>query len=357
MIPVPCLTALYLCLVPPATGPVAPPDPKVMYARYIDMDQGNATLLEFSCGAVLIDAGGESGASTQRLLEYLDGFFNRRKDLHRTLAGIIITHNHPDHTRSLEEVAEHFTVLNFIENGQRGKSRGDQGDKDVVWLEANSATDGRHIRVFDVNESDVEADGKKGYTSDVVDPVACTGTDPKLTILSADLENDPGWGDAEFGNKNNHSIVIRVDFGEASFLYTGDLEEPGIVRLVEYYSGTSMLDADVWEVGHHGSYNGTTEDLLKAMSPHIAVISMGHWNDQTRWSAWSYGHPRKQAVLQLELAVDRDRSTPKMVNIATAVKKSEEVEMRRAIFATGWDGTITVRATSAGEYRVIIPRQ
>jgi len=46
--------------------------------------------------------------------------------------------------------------------------------------------------------------------------------------LSGRRDDNPGWSYEDFDNKNNHSIVIRVDFGKASFLFTGDLEKPAI---------------------------------------------------------------------------------------------------------------------------------
>lgn len=64
-----------------------------------------------------------------------------------------------------------------------------------------------------------------------------------------------------------------------SFLFTGDLEDTAIERLVDRYRNTATLDVDVYEVGHHGSHNGTTEEVRDAMTPKIAVISVGHWDD------------------------------------------------------------------------------
>lgn len=76
----------------------------------------------------------------------------------------------------------------------------------------------------------------------------------------------------------NHSLVIRVAFGEASFLFTGDLETRAIETLVEYYEGSGLLDVDVYQVGHHGSYNGTSDEIMRAIvRPEIAVIAASAW--------------------------------------------------------------------------------
>lgn len=253
-----------------------------MYAHFIDVGQGDAALLEFSCGAILVDAGGQNAGTTQGLVSYLTTFFAARSDLNSTLESIIVTHNHVDHTRALREVVEAFTVNRFIENGQRGGFA--QGDQDVTWLRNNATTGGRNVTTLDVDDSLVQ--GQAGFTNGTIDPVACSGTNPAITMLSADVATDPGWDRSgnEFGDKNNHSIVVRVDFGQASLLFTGDLEEPAIETMVDFYDGSTMLDVDVWQVGHHGSYNGTTFSLVHAMSPEIAVISMSRWDDRQLWT-------------------------------------------------------------------------
>ncbi len=61
----------------------------VMKAHIIDMGQATATLLEFPCGAVLIDAGAQDEEKVEELVRFLNGFFARRLDLHRTLKSII----------------------------------------------------------------------------------------------------------------------------------------------------------------------------------------------------------------------------------------------------------------------------
>jgi competence protein ComEC len=89
----------------PAAQPVQP-DAK-MRIHLIDVGQGVSTLIEFSCGAVLVDTGGEENAgyhSTDRLIAYLAGFFQHRPDLHDTLAELVITHPHIDHDRGAAAV-------------------------------------------------------------------------------------------------------------------------------------------------------------------------------------------------------------------------------------------------------------
>ena len=72
-----------------------------MRAHFINVGQGDATLLEFPCGAVLIDAGGFDATTSEQLVEYLSLFFERRPDLDNTLDTVFVTHTHIDHNRAL----------------------------------------------------------------------------------------------------------------------------------------------------------------------------------------------------------------------------------------------------------------
>jgi competence protein ComEC len=98
--------------------------------HYIDVDQGNAELLEFPCGAILIDAGGRGLEASKHLIDYLTAFFARRPDLNRHLAAVFVTHTHIDHNSNLRRVAEAFTVDRYVHNGLRTGS----GRPNANWM-------------------------------------------------------------------------------------------------------------------------------------------------------------------------------------------------------------------------------
>ena len=237
---------------------------EIMRAHYINVGQADATLLEFPCGAIPIDACDQDDGHVTSLTDYLTDFFQGRTDLNNTLESIIITHNHIDHTRALREVVEAFTVNRYIDHGMlRGSGTGDPN-----CVRRNATTGGRNITVREIADSEITALSHKNGLSDTdIDPINCANIDPSIVALSGQLETDPGWPSGEFPNKNNHSIVVRIDFGQASFLFTGDLEEPAIETMVDYYTNTDTLGVDVYQVGHHGPHNGTTDGLISAMSP------------------------------------------------------------------------------------------
>lgn len=313
--------------------------------HYIDVDQGASALLEFPCGAVLIDAGGRDARSVDHLIAYLEAFFAKRADLNRTLATVFVTHTHVDHNRGLRRVAETFHVRNYVHNGILTGS----GRSGARWMVDHAGGFAPAVTLTSVSSSDI---GPDGLTNAKIDPLACPRVNPRIRVLSGSWNENPGWGDGDFDNGNNLSLVIRVDYDRASFLFTGDLEDGAIDTLIDRYAGNHLLDTQVYAVGHHGSYNGTTPELLDAITPEIAVISMGPSTVQAQWTAWAYGHPRKSAVTMLDAAISRTRAVPRDVPVATRTKTFASYPMRDAIYATGWDGDIRIHARPDGSLTV-----
>ena len=87
-------------------------------------------------------------------------------------------------------------------------------------------------------------------------------------------------------NLNNCSIVLRLTYGDNTFLFTGDAETGEMDTVKE------DISADVLKVGHHGGKNASTQKLIESISPEIAVISCGKNNE--------YGHPHKEVLSYLK---------------------------------------------------------
>ncbi len=341
---------------PPPLAPLPPrPHPATtMRAHFIDVGQGDATLLEMPCAAVLIDTGGEENDefdSTRALEEYLDTFFARRTDLERTIDLLVITHPHIDHTRGIPMVLERYHVTHVIDNGQEQSS----GRKEMIalheWLKGHP----------EVGHEDILAEKAlpAGLTDAVIDPISCPEVDPEIRVLWGQVATDPGWpgksyGKTAFENANNHSVVVRIDFGKSSFLFPGDLEEQAIGDLVRVYGASGLLDIDVYNVGHHGSRNGTTEAELAAMTPRIAVLSMGSPLRHVQWTAWQYGHPNA-GIVKLLTAYVSDHRRPVHELVGERQKDFLDITIGTAVYGTGWEGTIVIDADVAGTIHVIRP--
>ena len=89
----------------------------------------------------------------------------------------------------------------------------------------------------------------------------------------------------EYSDTNNTSIVLRIDYGETSFLFTGDMETAAETDLID--SGAD-LRATVLKAGHHGSDTSSSYQFLREVMPQYTVISVGEGN--------SYGHPSEEVL-------------------------------------------------------------
>lgn len=325
---------------------VPPPVTDKIALHEINVDQGAAALVETPCGTIMIDAGGRNDATDAHLMAYLKAYFAARPNLHNRLEAFFLTHPHIDHDHGLLLVANAFEIGGYIYDGRlTGDLHGYA--KKMVGM---AGSKGFKVRVID--ETVLTPLGTKGYTDNVVDPVACQGTDPKIRIFSGGILTKPaGWKADDFTNPNNHSLVIRIDYGKASFLFLGDLEKPAQLTLLNTY-GTGALNVDVLLVPHHGADNGTTDELLSALSPKLAVISSGDPVAREPFTAWDHGHPRFTTLDRLEVSVSGAR-TP----VDEPAFKGQNIDpapyhVTKAIYDTAWDGDLVITADADGKIEV-----
>lgn len=341
-------------------------DRNTMVAHFIDVGQGDATLLEFECGAVLIDTGGENTSEVsgpERLEAYLQDFFVRRPDLMNTLNLVVLSHPHADHTAGVKKLVNPdsgITIRNVLDNGATAKGSGISGQKALQKYARDNA---QVVGYVGLAEADIPT--VAGVTNKVIDPVktGCNGAggvDPKITALWGRVDLDAPWAN----DANNDSVVLRVDFGSASFLFMGDLEEEGIEALLDAYSpDPSILNGDVLKVGHHGSRNGTTADLVAAVTPKIAVAPAGDSAlSEATFSAFSFGHPHQNAVAMLsDTSHDVSLTRPqKSVRVGVRGRNPStgegpqftNISLTRAVYSNGWDGNIAIVAKHDGTLKV-----
>lgn len=345
------LSGIAVCLLLLAANAFAA---ETMRVHFIDVGQGAATLVEFPCAAMMIDTGGEKNSefdSNKELLNYLDEFFESRPDLKKTFHSLVLTHPHMDHTRGVKAVLAKYRILNTLTNGmETGSGRyGQIALHDKVEASEETTEEDDDIKHQSIWVKSIERG--KGLTNEVIDPIQCGSIDPKITALWGRLEKAPTWSTKAFNNANNHSVTVRIDFGQSSLLVAGDIQEEGIAELLAHYKGSSMLDVDVVQVSHHGSHNATTLPLMKATTPKIAVIGMGSSSRHFEHSAWGYGHPRNVAFNLLVANVSGARPSIG-VPVATGQYKFQSVTLKKAVYGTGWDGTIVLAADTKGNWRI-----
>ncbi|HKR03095.1 MAG TPA: helix-hairpin-helix domain-containing protein [Bacteroidia bacterium] len=316
-----------------------------MRVHLINVGQGSATLIEFPCAAILIDAGGETNAlynSSDALKTYLDDFFTIRTDLNHTLQCVYLTHPHKDHTLGVPVILQPpYVIKNVVTDGL------EEGSGKAGQIKLHRLAEAGDIGFEPVTTNKIT--GNAGLTNAVIDPVNCTGTDPVIKVLWGTSITNPGWSNTAFNSENNHSLVIKIEYGTSSMLITGDLEEAGQRSLLSKYNGTNVLDADVYLVGHHGSKNGTSQELLNKITPQMALIGMGDPSRELSWTAWAYGHPNKGILDSLQKKITATR-TPIRVQAGTGAKKFDDYTVSKAIYATGWDDDVVLEADAAGNW-------
>ena len=171
------------------------------------------------------------------------------------LALAIVSHRHFDHHGGMDNVLNSIPVDQFL--GITENCPGRSSDDKVRDAIAEKDVD---ILPLDIG-------------SIVIDEV-------KFTIIPLPPRHECP------GHENNNSIVIRLDFGEFSMLFTGDAEVDERDWLVEHHS--DLLDVDVLKASHHGSNNGTSDEWLSEITPTHVVISTGVNS--------TYRHPHMSAV-------------------------------------------------------------
>jgi competence protein ComEC len=329
--------------------------PPTMTVHFINVGQALSALVEFPCGVMLVDTGAQDDSHDAMLIAYIKAFFATHPQFDSTIENVLITHNHLDHTFSLPRVVDTFKVKRYFDNGFTTGSGSDQTNALRDEVEAGE----RDIEIRAINDSDITSlPTKTGLTDGDIDPFNCGSVNPQVRVLTGRLSSNPGWTQKQFKQQNNHSLITRIDFGESSFLFMGDSEEASLDLTLGYYTGgdRAMLDADVMQVGHHGSHNATTADWLQAVTPSVAVVPVGKHtfgaDNPGGFNTFTYGHPRLVTMNLLSSNISRKRSAWKWVMAANGQMDFDQTKVTKAIYGTAWDGNIRVTADTNGKLTV-----
>ncbi len=215
--------------------------------HFVDVGQGDGAVVVCDGKTLVIDGGpSESGA---KMVDYL------QNTLHvSTIQAVVATHPHVDHIGGLSDVIRAFRVKKLY--------------------------------------SPVDA-----YEAGPFEAMRRTAGDKKLkiTVPQAGQRFSLGRAKVEFlaplgiyDNVNDISLVVKVTYGQTTFLFTGDAERPSEYDMAD--SGED-LSATVLKVGHHGSNTSTSYVFLRRVMPTYAVISCGRDN--------AYGHPHEEVLSRL----------------------------------------------------------
>lgn len=219
---------------------------------FFDVGQADATLVEAGEAAVLIDTG---HWQRDEVVGYLEDAGVDALDV------LVLTHWHADHIGQADAVLD---VVDVVE----------------VWIQPgsyDSATYERTIAAIEASDAQLRRPSE--------------GEQHTAGPLTLDIVG-PG-PDADERDVHDASLSVRTSLaGEATVLFTGDAEASAEHRYVA--DVPDLLDADIYQVGHHGSVTSTTPRFLDAVDPHVAVYSAGQGNP--------YGHPHAEVLDRLNAA-------------------------------------------------------
>lgn len=214
---------------------------------FVDVGQGDAALVEAPGGhTLLIDGGGSFDGSFdtgERVIEPL----LRARGIDR-LDLVALSHPHPDHLNGLQRVLERFSV-------------------DRLWTSGDDGHNPDYARLLATAR-------RRGVALPVPGPLALGAL--AVTPLGPWLDDRIG---APAGlSVNDASLVLRLAFAGRGAIFPGDLEADGEGELVGRRTLGAAVAADVLKVPHHGSKTSSTPELVAAVAPSIAVISLGWQN-------------------------------------------------------------------------------
>lgn len=218
-----------------------------LIVSYLDVGQADSILIENNDEVMLIDAGNNNDG------KLLVKYFNEKEITN--FKYIIGTHPHEDHIGGLDDIINNFEIKN-------------------IYLPDVITTTKTFTDVLDAIENNnltykVPKIQEKFTLGDASIEVLYTGIDTK------DL--------------NNSSIVLKLTFGETSFLFTGDATNKTEEILLK---NNQNIKADVLKIGHHGSKYSTTTNFLNKVNPKYAIISVGKNNN--------YKHPEIETLNKLK---------------------------------------------------------
>ena len=214
-------------------------------AHFIDVGQADSALVICDGQAMLIDAGNPDDDDV--IIEYLE------KHNVNHLTYVVATHPHSDHYGAFTSVLHNVTIDTVY---SPFKVTDVSGFNKFI----------NYVHYTKRNQVLVPEIGEQFYLGAA-----------RVTVLGP-LRTD-------YEDINNTSIVLRIEYGELAFLFTGDMEGEAELELVN--SGVN-LKADVIKVGHHGSYSSSWYQFLREVQPTYGVISCGRNNE--------YGHPHETVL-------------------------------------------------------------
>ncbi len=235
--------------------------PSRLRITFVNVGQGDGAVVQFPNGKVLVVDGGDRkfalDSGTRYLIPLLHYYGIKRINY------LLSTHPHSDHFGGLISILDKFPADTVVVSRYPGKSK--------LYKKFLGTTRQKGVPI---------AYKKRGQQLFIGNEYRIYVLHPFGSYLNAKTFS---------GNEvNNSSLVLKICYGNCSFLLTGDLEQNAEGRLLNY---TSFLKSDVLKVGHHGSKTSSSGAFLKLIKPRYSVVSVGRHN--------KFFHPSRKTMRRL----------------------------------------------------------
>jgi competence protein ComEC len=221
--------------------------------HHIDVGQADATLLIEPSGETMLIDSGDWRQGGSDVIEYLED-----QDVDR-IDHLVATHGHADHIGGHDEIIKHYET-----------------ERDGVGTAYDSGvahTSQTYERYLDaIEDYDVEL------------LVVEDGDNFEFGDANVDVLNPPE-GDSG-SDLHDNSVALIIEFGEFTYLTTGDAEAAAEQRMVDEHG--EQLEAAAYQAGHHGSTTSSTPPFMNEVTPDIAIISSAYDSQ--------YGHPHDEVL-------------------------------------------------------------
>jgi|GEM_PF-6489755 len=281
----------------------------------INVGQGDGMIIRCPDGnhEILIDAAElNSSFRYPNSLNEFKNYISAYQSKDNPIEVVVATHPHSDHIAGMKWILTQYDVKQYVDNGMTNTSG--------TYSSLESKIKELKVNRSQLNEADVP---KIDF---------CPREDVSAQILRPAGFDEPGI------DPNNYSVIVRIDYGSTSFLFTGDAEKEMEDKLMADNNTSKLLDVDFLKVGHHGSHSSSQKTFLDVVTPEIAAISSGA---ETVGTNKSHKHPRMISVQNL-LPYLRERrgveTTLEAYNKST--RKWEQVSTKAALYITNNDGDL-----------------
>jgi competence protein ComEC len=260
-----------------------------------NVGQGDAILITKQSSQILID-GGPGNKVMDCLSKYMP-FWDNKIEI------VILTHPQADHYSGLLEVFRDYDVDYYFAPSLASSS---QNYKVLNTLAQNKA---KHI-ISPVEGQKIKLGliyldilwPSEQFIAENLTPLAQISDNQNQSVLGTTTSKlDP----------NRFSSTVLLNYQSFKGIFTGDLD-PQSENILN--SNMQLPHVTLLKVPHHGSKNGLTQDFLNAISPQIALISVGKNN--------SYGHPNKEVIDMLSKANVKVYRTDELGDIVVSTNGS-----------------------------------